>query len=338
MVANETVIATWFIADAASEATYFPQIGIRSDSPDAHKIYWRCVVCFYVTSLAHNLNARHVFFTNVDLPIIDGLDIAALFDAWGVKTVKMPVRHRLPMDTVSSWGNQFYILDIIDHFARSDSAARFLVLDSDCVWIRSVAGLEAAIDRHGNLTLLEEDAYSDPDLPINGLSRTDMAAFLKSVGGPHRPNLDYFGGEIFAATRSATIDIAERSAQLWPAVLRREPHAPCEEAHFLSIVAALRGDAAATANPFIRRMWTTFKHNTILPTDLGLSIWHLPAEKRSGFATLFNYLRPRLMAELAPAAAVPDAALLGRMMGVPRRSTSKFVADIAMKIREKMRV
>lgn len=335
MTTDETVISCWFVADAASEATYSPQIGIQSDSPEAHKIYWRCILCFYVTSLAVNPRSKHVFFTNVALPKVDGLDVASLFAQWGVETVTMPVQHRLPANTVSAWGNQFYVLDIIHYLSRSDMGKRFLILDSDCVWIRNVDALASAIDQHGQLTLLEEDAYPDPDKPINGLSRTHMAAFLKNIGGKDVPELPYFGGEIFAATKDAIDDVAARSTTLWPLVLNRAPHAPLEEAHFLSIVAALRGDAPATANAFIRRMWTTFKHSTLLPSDVDLTIWHLPAEKRSGFATLFDYLRPRLMAGQKPAEAAPTVAQLGRMMGVPRRSPAKFLADISMKIREK---
>lgn len=335
MTTDGTVISCWFVADAASEATYFPQIGIQSDSPDAHKIYWRCIICFYVTSLAVNPQSRHVFFTNVALPMVDGLDVAALFAQWGVETVTMPVRHRLPANTVSAWGNQFYVLDIIHYFSRSGTGERFLILDSDCVWIRNGDALASAIDRHGQLTLLDDNAYPDPDKPINGLSRRQMAAFLKSVGGRDAPEIPYFGGEIFAATKNAIDDVAARSTTLWPLVVDRAPNAPLEEAHFLSIVAALREDAPATANMFIRRMWTTFKHNTLRPSDVDLTIWHLPAEKRSGFATLFAYLRPRLMAGQKPGEAAPTVAQLGRMMGVPRRSPTKFLADMTMKIREK---
>lgn len=42
------------------------------------------------------------------------------------------------------------------------------------------------------------------------------------------------------------------------------------------------------ANNYIKRMWTTFKFNTVNKEDLNLVIWHLPAEKKTGFKYMFN--------------------------------------------------
>ena len=81
-VAGHTAIITWFVADDAANATWFPQVGGRSDAPEAQATYWRCTVAFFASSLGLNPGARHMFYTNTRVPRIDGVDLAALFARW----------------------------------------------------------------------------------------------------------------------------------------------------------------------------------------------------------------------------------------------------------------
>ena len=196
----------------------------------------------------------------------------------------------------------------------------------------------AAIDAHGALTYeLDFDEHAEQEA-INGLSRQGMARFLSRHGGPQLPATPYFGGEIYAARREVTRAIAARARTLWPELLAGAPDAPREEAHLLSIIYALEGIAPGTANAFIRRMWTTFHHHNLAPADRDLAIWHLPAEKKTGFADLFRAI-------VANPAGDPrrDAAAMGlgagdvaRAMGWPRRHAAKFARDLSLKLREKI--
>jgi hypothetical protein len=336
---DRTAICTWFVADDADSATFFPQVGARSDAPETQAIYWRCTVGFFASSLAVNPAARHLFFTNTRIPVIDGIDLAALFARWGVEVIVLPITFRLPTGTVGSWGNQFYIFDILDWFVGKAPAERLIVLDSDCLWLRPVKALADAIDVHAALTYeLGDDEHPLGD-PINGLSREQMAQFLAAHGGPKRSATPYFGGEIFAANLAATRRIAARARSLWPAVITQTPHAPKEEAHLLSIIYAAEGIAAGTANRFIRRMWTTFHHHNLAASDLDLAIWHLPAEKKTGFADLFARISAK--PEIDPRT---DGMQLGltvpaysRDMGWPRRRPWKLMRDLALKLAEKLR-
>jgi hypothetical protein len=49
-------------------------------------------------------------------------------------------------------------------------------------------------------------------------------------------------------------------------MLRQPADAP-KEAHLLSVIYALLGYELATANRFIRRMWTNFQHNNLRTSD-----------------------------------------------------------------------
>lgn len=331
-----TAVCTWFVADDAETATYFPQVVGRSDAPEIQAVYWRCVACFYASSLKLNPDRRHVFFTNTDIPSIDGLDLGALLKAWGVEVVRLPIYHRLAPGSVSSWGNQFYIFDVLDYIAGSEGSDRWLILDSDCVFISPIDDLEQAIDRHGVLTYTLGYDQHPIDEAINGLGRNDMARFLAAVGGPVVPTTPYHGGEIFAGTRAEVARVCEVKDRLWKAVIDDDPYAPREEAHLLSIIYALLGYAPDTANPFIRRMWTNFRHNNLRAADETLTIWHLPREKKSGFRLLYDRIVGWTNADMMPTDMPLDRPLYRSLMGVPRRSPTKFARDLTAKLREKI--
>jgi len=337
-MSTDAAIGTWFVADDVANATFFPQVGSRSDAPEVQAVYWRCVACFFASSIAVNAGARHVFYTNTRLPVIDGIAFSELFERWGVEVVTLPITYRLPAGSVSSWGNQFYIFDVIDHYAASGADQPLIVLDSDCIWIKNADAMVAALRRNHALTYdLGEQEYP-PGSVINGLTLAELGSFVTANGGPKHDAAPYFGGEIYAASAEANRKIAARARALWPVVQAQGPCAPREEAHFLSALYAMEAMQAGTANPFIRRMWTTFHFHNLAAADRDLTIWHLPAEKRTGFADMFALIMRD--PALHPAR---DAAAMGltrpdfdRLMGFPRRGVRKFLRDLSLKVREKL--
>jgi len=332
----DTVISSWFVSDDDENASFFPQIGVKSDSPEAKIIYWRCVLCFFASSIAVNSQSQHFFFTNAKLPIVDGVDVAQAFDQWRVRVIYLPITYRLPHGSVDSWGNQFYIFDIIRYVAESGQHRRYVVLDSDCIWIRPVTALEVAIDRYGVLTYFLDKREHGETESINGLSRQGMARFLRRLGGEQRDSIPYFGGEIFAGTRQEISRLAEQVDHVWARVLAAGEDAPKEEAHLLSILYAMNGYCIGTANPFIKRMWTTFKYSNVAASDIDFTIWHLPSEKKSGFRDLFSTLKRGRGDYRHPAALGFRPDVYGLVMGVPRRTLSKLLRDVTTKLRERL--
>ncbi len=332
----DTVISTWFVSDDEETSTFFPQIGGMSHTPEAKATYWRCIMCFFASSIVVNCSKSHVLFTNSKLPIINGIDVAQTLSRWKVRVFHLPITYRLPVGRVQSWGNQFYIFDIIRHLAESGQHQRYVVLDSDCLWTRPVTLLEEAITRYGVLTyLLDEHEYGATE-PINGLSRQGMARFVNKIGGNSGESNPYFGGEIFAATRNEIERLAGQIAPIWMRVLASEEDAPKEEAHLLSILYAMNGYEIGTANSFIKRMWTSFRHANVEASDFDLTIWHLPSEKKFGFRDLFCKLTAGQGDCRDPAAVgfCPDA--YGMAMGVPRRNSAKLIRDVGAKLRERL--
>lgn len=336
----ELAICTWFVADDKSNATYSPQLGKLSDAPDVQAVYWRCITVFYASSLAVNPTARHVFFSNVRPPRIDGIELADLFARWGVEVIELPINWRLSQSAVSAWANQFYIFEILGYLADNRLAERVMVLDNDVIWLKPAQAMCAAMDAAGGtLTYLLDDHPEAQASSINGLDGAGMARFVARHGGPQVDWLPYCGGEIYAASQAMTERFAARAEALWPEIRDQAPDAPREDGHMLSVLFALEQCPIGTANGMIRRLWTTFHYHNLSPEDRDLTIWHLPAEKKTGFCDLFA----KVTADpaLHPAR---DAARMGlgfqsyaRLMGWPRRSLPKLVRDGGLKVLERLR-
>lgn len=331
-------IATWFVGDSADEATFFPQVGTRSDNADAQAVYWRCTVCFFASSLALNRTARHVLYTNGPVPEVDGIDLGPLLARWGVEVRTVPITFRLPPGAVQSWGNQFYVFDVIAAHLTEVEHGPLVLLDSDCLWLRPADALLAAAERHGALSYWFNSGEYGPNATINGQSRQGLGRFARQACGTSFDAVEYSGGEIIAASAPMLRTIDARVRELWPAVLAQGSDAPREEAHLLSVIYALEEVELGTANRFIRRMWTTFRHSNLQPGDATLSIWHLPAEKRTGFADLFRQLtrHTNLLPGDPQLAPILCSANYARLMGYPHRNPHKFVRDIALKVVEKL--
>ncbi len=333
-----TVISTWFVSDSEDNATIFPQVAGNSASVGFQDVYWRCIVCFFATSVIQNPQATHIFFTNTGIHDVDHLNIKNIFKKWGVEVVSIPITYRLPRGVVKSWGNQFYILDIIKHLSLKGPSDRYIVLDSDCVWIGSAERIIKAIDQFGCLTYtMGFDDYA-ASAPINGLTRLQLAETLLSWKPGNKEaianyGIDYHGGEIFAATHAELLKLAKLAEELWLWQLNNGVGF-LEEAHFLSILYSSCQYKKYTATPYLKRMWTTFKYNNIAKNDLDLDVWHLPSEKKSGFARLFKIINEEGLVS-SPKELTP---VLAQIMGVPKRNLRKFCQDMAMKIGEKIAI
>ena len=178
------------------------------------------------------------------------------------------------------------------------------------------------------------DSGYPPIQDNNGLTRRQLAAIAGtcSEDAPldHTALPVFVGGELYAVTATENRRIAQwiDSCLQWNDALRREgkPSLITEE-HFLSLLAHCAEYDTSAAAAHIKRIWTTFHHRTSSPSDLGLSIWHLPSEKRTGFAALFGEITRKrtLLWEIPQGDAF--ARCLGGYFGVPQPSRLKLVTD-----------
>ena len=217
-----------------------------------------------------------------------------------------------------------------------------MVLDSDCVWARPPGRMAAMTRRHGALTydlgLPEDGAQNGLTLGEMGALYADLAPTLGGAAPEAAP--PYVGGELVAATGAVLAEIDALAAALWPEMLRR--HAAGlpkfnEEAQALSYLYHRLGIPYGTANPYLRRIWTTLTHgDDARAPDLDLTVWHVPGEKRYGLRRVFD----EVAEPGSPFWTLDGDAWrrhVGGRLGLPGRSVRKLALDLPVAVRDKLR-
>jgi len=323
--------------DDSVTAGHFPQAGGNSSVPEIQAVYWRCVPVFFACAKRTNPSGcEFLLFTNADtLPIIDGVDIGQLLGSFGVRLVRLPFTYVTPQGFFKSWGNQFYIFDIIKYLHKSD-APLGVVLDSDCIINRPLQAVFRATSRNKLLTYHIE---YPPDVRVNGIDRNTMRRIFTEMSGEETAGVPaYFGGEIFAASTAGLRELVGLLDDAWHANLDRYRKGlpKCnEEAHLLSYLYWRLGISEGTANPHIKRMWTQSEYRNVVEADMEKEIWHVPAEKRYGIRHLFRDLPSGILWEFDPG--VPFRAYLAATLGIPRRTLGKQFVDMVARMRWRAR-
>ena len=339
-------LATWLYAEAPDEESLYPQVvGQGAPSSDRFQaVYWRCVALFFASAARWTPGARLVLFTNVDaVPAVDGVPLGPELDRLGVEVVRLAYTFQPPEGYFGAWRNQFYVFDAVRWLAAEtadDDVA--MLLDSDCVWARPADRMAAMARRHGTLTY---DLGRPADAPENGLTPTELGAIhaeLAPAFGVAPPDAapPYVGGELVAGTGSVLRQMEATFDPLWEEMRRRHAEGRPkynEEAHALGLAYHVLGASYGTANPYLRRIWTTLlKGDDARPPDLDLTVWHVPGEKRYGIRRLF----PAALDRDGPFWTLDgDAwrAWAGAQLGLPGRTLRKTALDVPAAVRDKLR-
>ena len=335
-------ICTWLYAESEVEESSYPQVPGRPSSEAFQSTYWRCVATFFASSYRHQPQAKHVLFTNVErLPSVSGVDLSAFLEQLGVDVIRLPLTHVTPRGHFHAWRNQFYVFDIVSYLARNTSQGdAALVLDSDCVWIADAGPIGVALARDGVLTCVETFPV---DWREGGLTRKDMSVLASALLGRDVSDpLVYCGGEFLAATGTELGRLNAEIAITWRQLLARYAGGEQvfrEEAQMLSYIYHKLAYPLGNASPYVRRIWTgSFgAFNTATPHDLGLVVWHLPAEKRFGLRRLFTDVVDPTSRFWTVQPGVEMRDYLGQILGVPRNRVTKQLRDLGHRISDKLR-
>jgi len=289
------VIATWIYLDSKEEQSTYIQTGNKSHSPAFQKIYWRCIVLFYETSLRYNASFEHILFTNTNqFPVVDGLDVHQWLVSNNIQVVVVENRYVMPKGYYHSWQNQFYEFSIIESMAKEfELDDKFLLLDSDCVFSKPVAPLFERTFPMAQTFVNTFPPYNET-IPINGLSRKDLHRIIEELLCIKLTKpVDYCGGEILFASGRFLKKVADEFPTLYLRLLERNKKGLPqfnEEAHTLTYFYYKYDCEIGAVNESIKQMWTNpFVFRNIDVNDAEFTIWHLPAEKKRGFKTLFAF-------------------------------------------------
>lgn len=292
----QNILATWIYLDDKASASYFPSAkGISSDF-STQSIYWKCLIVSMFTARFYNADLRLVVFSNCkSFPCINGVDIAAVLTKLDVECHFVEFSYMTPNGYYGNWRNQFYEFSIFEYISKNNSFGKsdnFCLIDSDCVISASLDSMFCDIAKND---LLAYRLNYGPDHIINGLSRKQMKLVYEDITGDILSDFPvYYGGEFFAARVEIVDNVSETFKDLWGKLLelhKNEKLRLNEEAHVLSYLFFNLKFENDFANRYVKRMWTdpTTLRN-IVSSDRNLLIWHLPAEKKTGFNELFGIL------------------------------------------------
>jgi len=292
-------IATWLCADTEGEESIFPQTGQISSSQSHQNIYWRCVLLFYASSRRFNKQERHLFFTNVEqLPVLDGKSVQQALDDLDVEVIHTDFTYKTPKGYFGMFQNQFYEFSVLEYIAANykDEQDQFLIVDSDCLFIKPAQTLFIEAQQKGFLSF-EDDCTED--LNIHGLSRKDMQKLYADLLGRSVDEVPgYHLGEFFLASLTNVRLIINEFMELWPELLRRYAMGLPkfnEEAQTLSFIYYKNGLKASPKRNLMKRIWTNpVFYRNVDPSDVSLVLWHLPSEKTFGLADLYEALVKRM--------------------------------------------
>lgn len=287
------IIATWIYLDNEDEKSYFPQMGGDSSNLNFQKTYWKCVACFFATSLRYNKEYEHYLFTNsTEIPSIDGFNLKKFFEENHIKVIQVKNLYKLPKDYYKSFNNQFYEFSIIDYLSKElNPEDSFLLLDSDCIFTKSASNLFDEI----NSSIAGSYVYPySENVEINGITRIQMKKLFNELGIVATNNPFYCAGEILLCNGEFLQKIAVDFTKLFPILLSKHKNDKTkfnEEAHVLTYFYYKYNAKIGNLDKYIKRIWTDSKsfRNTE-ESDFNLTIWHLPAEKKYGFNRLFKIL------------------------------------------------
>ncbi len=287
-------ICTWFCADDKGEESIFPQTGQLSSSQSHQNIYWRCIFLFFITSRRFNKQERHVFFTNVkSLPEVDGRKAADVLNELNVDIVTTDFKYKTPKGYYGRFQNQFYEFSILEQISESNKNLQdqFLILDSDCIFLKPVEPLFNQAKLNGGFISFEDEVKAD--YIINGLSRNDLRSLYEELSQkPINEVPSYHLGEFLLSNVANIYKFSADFTQLWPVLLQRNLAGKLkfnEEAHTLSYLYFKNGFRAFKDNLYMRRIWTNpLFYREVRSTDTDLFIWHLPAEKTYGLHRLYE--------------------------------------------------
>lgn len=330
---------------------HYPLMG--QASPDERRLhYWRMALTLMATSARCNPGHRHVIFTNDRKPAVVGqVDVKQRLQELGVELIDLPYEHfKLPAGLSQKFTNTFYRFEIFGQLAQWPEPA--MLLDTDIIFSRPSPELAQAMTSEDALMY---DIYQREKTPhsreAHGISMHDMGTIFHQVDKDFTIKAPvWYGGEIMAGTPAyfgRMFTYLSRQIHgliaLWEAgqPLPAYPNGKqiFNSDEFLLSMAVNAVSSPAKANQFLKRIYALPYLNNLKTGDEYLPMWHLPSEKHTGLALLYEEVADKNSGfwqtpvdQLGP--------YLGGMVGIPRRTrrlpSEAPIKDMVRNIRGKL--
>lgn len=331
-----TTIATFMAIDTDPEdsAADYPMYRGPRSSSGRRVSYWKNVITWGATARRCYPDARIVIATN-DPDDVD-LEIGSLhqtLDALGIERLFVPyVRFKPPPGGSRRYINIFYRFDSLRALVNAPGPENesIYLSDSDAVWVRRLADLDAYLPPQGL-------AFHSPDMEYgpyarfpHNMSRADMGETFRRIDPSYPEPLPAWYGVDFVGGRRASLRqfIADLEAA-WNRVLEYIAVQPLllangesfmeNDEHIGCYVLNLKHQPITPPDGFFLRLFTLEYTQGPRAVDTSGVIWHVPQEKERGLKLLYVQVLDRHSDFwTVPVEMLPD--YLGGYLGVPKRT------------------
>lgn len=283
---GRTHLATAYVVD---DSTY--GLG-RGSSKRNQRVYWRNMAVAYASASRFfgDFPTEFTVFSNAKPPE----DVRKVFERLGVSVCNVPFTYVPPDGYHNHYAGSLYVLDVLRHYAvELNSDEMVIVIDPDRIWVDDVGPILSTLASEGYLNYSID--YGE-DVGVHGLSRRAMGQIFSNIASVPAPDVPtFFGGELVGFTQAALAPVVDLIEEAWRGTLKQfangRPVLPTEES-ILSYIHWRLGCESGNANEYVRRIHTSpiFRNVSDDPDDseLRLTLWHLPGEKRRGLLRLYS--------------------------------------------------
>lgn len=300
------------------------------------EMYYRCMVVCYASIRRLYPGARLVLFSNRELPEPFNGQLRSL----GVVTEACGERYVGDRTFNNGFPGCLYTLDVLDALAKSppEGIGTLVLIDSDCIVRRRLEGLEAPGGESVSLHAYEPGYPTN--MLANGQSRASLTLALGYMSNRLVPSpVPLYGGEFLIAPIKSLPRLAENVERFWTWMGTQGKEIFSDqltEEHVLSVALADGELDVRSTTRDVKRIWTADAFSTVDGNEAAIAIWHLPAEKKKGFARLYKYCqRHGGFADLSDA---EFFALVDEAVPLQRRSRAYPGRQMALRLRNAARL
>lgn len=295
------------------DASQNPNLAVRKGQ-DSAEPYFKAMTVAFASLRRWHPTAKLEFVSNAEPPVA----FQGYFASLGVNFRQVPFDHEPPIGFADRFVASLYLLDTLNAL----DAEQTVIMDPD---VLCVGDLNKMLDDIGDKVGVLPMNFP-PEENINGINRIQAGQLHALLGEPHAAP-PHFGGEIYVVSKRHLKQIQDRCEEAWQLALLRHSAGLTKfttEEHILSY--ALRVMPWRNLDLHVRRIWTAHKYRLVHGDEDKLALWHLPAEKDRGFASLF----PIVLDEESwfwAAEREDFVSRAGRAMGLHHRTPARWAKD-----------
>ncbi|MEC0666416.1 hypothetical protein P8864_11015 [Priestia flexa] len=282
---RDTYICGIFYAEKQGEESEYLNMKGASSSIAFQETYWKSLIVFFSTAYRTNPKAKLLLFSNAKPPYTKWEELLLNI---GVSIIDIPYAHKPKSGHWKAWQSTFYIIDCLGYIEKKVNSNDYIYfMDIDCILLKPLEQLNSILERDGFINYAINYPISHK---VHGVSRKDMK---KSFSQFTREIVDYpiyFGGEIYGFYGNLNIRKAyDEASAAWKQSLVNPNLTFNTEEHLFTFVFWKLDKQYNNGESHMKRIWTdasTFRN--VRNSDLDLTIWHLPSEKRRGLLKIFN--------------------------------------------------